>query len=419
MTCHRSFLSLLLLGWSIFAAVAEEGTSNTNYTSPDVLTQISLGGFRVILSPTPDELTNVDYVLGSAIQDLVDSKLAQLYGEEFEYMYVAGVNKVEFNDGSTRKLSGVRNLQDFASTTVTFVGGVVAFGDEPETDIRRTIKEIVEADLPAILGNKDHPWAPIDTVQFISLSTSAPTSAPTSSPTAPSPQVNAGLDGSVYQTDEGLSTAQRSVRVTFGVLGVFFVLFGVIFLAKGSRQRRQEALAEALEESENESVHDLKSTMTPHHMDNGGEEVLSESGRRSEMTQYANTSDRYDTVSVGPSVASDWTMQTSDTRFSGLTSLQQRYGGAAAYASSETFERDRQITLQKDMLQSEWTTTRPRVTYNENPVEVSTRYTPSRTDDGAVSPTVSFEQAYEESQGEEIYLVPPSRANKTRDGEII
>eukprot|EP00531_Pseudo-nitzschia_arenysensis_P007099 CAMPEP_0116133106 /NCGR_PEP_ID=MMETSP0329-20121206/9924_1 /TAXON_ID=697910 /ORGANISM="Pseudo-nitzschia arenysensis, Strain B593" /LENGTH=455 /DNA_ID=CAMNT_0003627705 /DNA_START=278 /DNA_END=1645 /DNA_ORIENTATION=+ len=114
----------------------------------------------------------------------------------------------------------------------------------------------------------------------------------------------------------------------------------------------------------------------------------------SEAAQYksGNSSKILDCISVG----SEWTMTTS-----GLKSNKTM---AEMIAAKETFDRDRQITLQKDMLQSEWSAgvvspsgvplSRAAGSYNNKK--------PSQAAGG-----LQFEQAT--GEGEEIFLMQPAR----------
>ena len=70
----------------------------------------------------------------------------------------------------------------------------------------------------------------------------------------------------------------------------------------------------------------------------------------SEAAQYKNTSCILDCISVG----SEWTLATGVTPYSSSHSRNNSKTMAEMLAAKETFDRDRQITLQKDMLQSEW-----------------------------------------------------------------
>jgi hypothetical protein len=131
----------------------------------------------------------------------------------------------------------------------------------------------------------------------------------------------------------------------------------------------------------------------------------------SEMAQYSQQGEVLESVSV----ASEWTLGTTEdasslaTRSAVSGNTGRFWKAAERRAATEAFERDRQITLQKDMLQTEWSAAMPVATLP-----------------GAGGPagsnTLSFEQAYDRGQGEEIYLMPPRplrRSNSQRGGPAI
>lgn len=89
---------------------------------------------------------------------------------------------------------------------------------------------------------------------------------------------------------------------------------------------------------------------------------------------------------------------------------------AMAYASQETFERDRLVTLQKDMLQSDWTSSPPK----QSVVATAILAPPIRPKS---SSKLSIQQqgsdnSSSDGQGEEVYLMPPTTkfSTSTDDG---
>jgi len=92
-------------------------------------------------------------------------------------------------------------------------------------------------------------------------------------------------------------------------------------------------------------------------------------------------------------------------------------------AAKETFDRDRQITLQKDMLHSEWTlgtaaaaATTTGITSRSSSASSSSGSTPHLhthpTIRANTTSTAIFEQA--NGQGEELFLMPPNRSSASR-----
>jgi hypothetical protein len=155
------------------------------------------------------------------------------------------------------------------------------------------------------------------------------------------------------------------------------------------------------------------------------ESAASDDDDESEAAQYKNTSGILDCISVG----SEWTLATGVTPYSHSGNNSKTM--AEMLAAKETFDRDRQITLQKDMLQSEWSAGAVGVgalsppsgvaltrasgnrsklnssntkNNNNNTVVVATATTTNNTN-GANA--LQFEEAT--GQGEEIFLMQPAR----------
>eukprot|EP00751_Fragilariopsis_kerguelensis_P008573 CAMPEP_0170790356 /NCGR_PEP_ID=MMETSP0733-20121128/20359_1 /TAXON_ID=186038 /ORGANISM="Fragilariopsis kerguelensis, Strain L26-C5" /LENGTH=765 /DNA_ID=CAMNT_0011137797 /DNA_START=1 /DNA_END=2298 /DNA_ORIENTATION=- len=91
---------------------------------------------------------------------------------------------------------------------------------------------------------------------------------------------------------------------------------------------------------------------------------------------------------------------------------------AEMLAAKETFDRDRQITLQKDMLHSEWTlgtaaaaATTTGITSRSSSAS-SSGSTTHKTIRANTTSTAIFEQA--NGQGEELFLMPPNRSSASR-----
>jgi hypothetical protein len=124
------------------------------------------------------------------------------------------------------------------------------------------------------------------------------------------------------------------------------------------------------------------------------EDNLSEHGDViSEMAQY-QPGELLDSVSV----ASEWTMSTD---VESKVSPSKRKTGTAHDVYSETFG-DRQVALQKDMLHSEWTSAPPTNTQKARISQVLK----------SPEPGMSFAKAHGGQEGEEVYLMPPTRAKR-------
>jgi len=188
------------------------------------------------------------------------------------------------------------------------------------------------------------------------------------------------------QEQEGQSSAAGAFqtkrgKIFAGVLGAFLLLV-LIAIFWSLCLARSDDEDEDIEDSENDSddpraIKETTTVMsTEDYQDQADEEVAHPRRFTRESTtasssveedcedasaaaQYVHASSRrssregnnvLDSVSVG----SEWTVTTGVTTALGLTSTSSKTT-AEMQAAKETFDRDRQITLQKDMLQSEWT----------------------------------------------------------------
>mmetsp|Transcript_26584 Transcript_26584/g.54904 ORF Transcript_26584/g.54904 Transcript_26584/m.54904 type:complete len:550 (-) Transcript_26584:942-2591(-) len=150
-----------------------------------------------------------------------------------------------------------------------------------------------------------------------------------------------------------------------------------------------------------------------HHEDTYLEEIHFADDSGSEAAQYKRESNLLDNISVG----SEWTLTTGVTDGVSSSSFLGGVGGgggggygnnannktrAEMLAAKETFDRDRQITLQKDMLQSEWSGGggHDTVLHHQAPPRAVVA------DDEAArgGNALQFEEAT--GQGEEIFLMP-------------
>lgn len=167
------------------------------------------------------------------------------------------------------------------------------------------------------------------------------------------------------------------------------------------------------EEDEDEEVgrrHRSKTVYEQHFGGNssvvsGDDGASAQTGEASEMAQYQR-GELLDCVSV----ASEWTMGTNedgasyDKSSSSYGNSSRRRVTAELLAAKETFDRNQHISLQKDMLLSEWSAT---------PATLGPAMDSKDSKRGASgsSNTLSFAQAYK-GEGEEVFLMPPGAARK-------
>ncbi len=411
--------------------------------SDDVMMQLSIGEFQIELAPTPEPLTNVDTILGRSIESVVQREMERVFADSFEYMYVAGLSQVDVKTPSTRQLNQT-------VTSAFYNGGVVAFDSQPSIDIYAVLQSSIDSYLRDELVAHGESWAFIERVTFVSEK-NIPTDATTLSPTGtrsdePTSNTMSPPTGDVSAIEgNGASTTLESEEldmphIVASGFGVAFIVIGAVLFLKGSKRqvhvRDTTTNTFSLEEAEspsnetkNPSPNELAMATglyLEHQGDGAANAYVFEDTEddddedRSVMAQYSN-GEWLDSTSGGQSVtSSDFTLATTDDgtysalaenaigRQSPHAQLHPETSSRVAvmgFASAETFERDRLVTLHKDMLQSDWggLSTPGHVSYT----------TPRST---SSSSTVSFEQAYQDGDGpgEEICLMSPSRKPRRR-----
>ena len=241
--------------------------------------------------------------------------------------------------------------------------------------------------------------------------------------------------------DEGntLTTPQ----IVGGVFGAALLSIGAMLLLRGMQERRHSrhthgAIAQAEEDAGSSKViaSDLVLEEGPTLLEDSYDSK--DGDNQSEVAQYA-PGELLDSISVGPSVASsagtadDFTVTTAvgvgratSPTSPGAHPLSPQdsssRAAAMAYASNETFERDRLVALQKDLLQSDWTSNPVPTNANARGLTMATPFARPRSSSshGSVDDNrdgeLSFEQAYE---GEEMTLMPPKSTRRRSGNDIV
>lgn len=300
----------------------------------------------------------------------------------------------------------------------------------------------------------------------------APSSTSSSNPPPPTGGGASAIEGGEGANTNNTSQSESKTtapQIVASGFGIAFVMIGVTLFVKATRNRRTHVrqVALSLEEADSEgSVDgdgpgdrkdpssqglDVPSTdarqptstksrgsrsraARPRGIGGGGGsaayvfEDATDDEDRSEMAQYS-TGEWIESTSVAQSVtSSDFTLTTvDDATYSALadnsigrsdpsprTSSSNHPDTSSrvavmGFASSETFERDRLVTLHKDMLQSEWGTplaNHGHITYATNNGNII------RPTTGPAS--MSFEEAYQgdgDEPREEVYILPPPPSN--------
>jgi hypothetical protein len=274
--------------------------------------QVSIHSFRLLLEPTPAPLTSTDerelhIILQTFLSSYVKDELGS-QGVLLDYLMLADVQVVDERQ---------RRLQDDSNSSTLFVSaGVASFTSAAyptESDLAALIAQGLESNLTGALATTDYAY--VETVNYISLTVS-----PTSSPVA-------------QEADEAnVNDTGRNVIIAAGATGAFIGIL-IIAAALFVRHNRGPSLASHLERDYKDHETTLDSSIQ-------GDDVNS-----LQTGSDGRTRDGSDA----------WTMPSSDedanTVFSSWT-VKSLLGllKSSDIHRTESFERDRQVSLRKDML---------------------------------------------------------------------
>ena len=291
------------------------------------------------------------------------------------------------------------------------------------------------------------------TAPVLTFTTVQPSSHPTAMKLMPHLGTPSGIEeGQQVQVQTARASKgndSETQEIVGGFFGVAFFLVAVVMFVRLSRQKGEqlEDMVIAMNQAEQHQQQRNGPTV-PVPCRSGDNTNYNDSENESQMAQYA-TGDLLDSISV----ASEWTMASSKIKNYTDDSTAARLGGeepssvasllssypqipssrvaALGYASSETFERDRRVTLQKDLLQSEWTSLPPPGTMSgvdsafvmmrkPSPPSPHIRVTGSSSsvsrDEESNSSGKTGSGRGSGNQGEEIYLIPPPGSGSSRSG---
>jgi len=330
------------------------------------------GSFGLELQPTPEALVRLENSLIPVVEETLQIYLEQ-NTEAFQSVHIANIESVSLENEGRRRLEA-------PSTTVKFSGGVMMFGAEPTEDVSTLLEKGIQSGLVERLVAADEQFASISSASYISYDTPEEEEETTTT-------VGGAQIGRFVAKDDDSET--KIGPVLGGVAALFLLIFAIFFFA--TRKRRSRSTVQAAQEKPSED--DLSTVAMDYPVPDIEQSVAS--GDASSMAHYA-PGELLDSISV----ASEFTVTTNDD--SKGTSARRR--NTELMAAAESFDRDRNVTLQKDMLHCEWSLRTAKMASNEKKSRLSQ------------SNTLSFEQAYDDSQGEEIYLAPPSTSRHS-DGE--
>ena len=359
---------------------------------------VRIQAFHVQLAPTPDMLSDDDVedlhdVIEAFLQNYVRAQV-QLEGMSLEYVMLADLEEDEAG----------RGLQDTPSTTLSISAGVASFDGDTHpsaSELAALIAEGIESDLPDALSSTRFSY--IETATYISL-TDTPTTAP--------------LGVQAAEASEGIDTPQKSY-VSAGVIGGFIaVAIGVAFLLV----RRQRGAQTSPHIKMDDETKDIETTSDPSFepVDDFNDEHINRDENLSLDTAGGGDQFTRDDSSM-------WTMSTlPDDAGTVMT-----FGTSAAPGihRAESFERDRRISLKKDMLNTspswnigESSVSQPRKKNDDTVLKPShfgknDEYKEARSSKEARKNGVPF-RFEANGEGEEVYLMPPSETNPRQDSTI-
>jgi hypothetical protein len=362
--------------------------------------RVNIPPFTLTIFPTSgfsrDQEDLVVDMADEVLHDLFPTKVA--VGVQVDYVSLRSVVRDNTLDR--------RRLQEDETTVLQISGGIASFrGGQPRVDeVNAWVSEALEGPLLEILQEETE-LNEIQSIVFTSL-----TPAPTPSPSSQSNSVGIASESNVQADDND------TIKIAGGVVGVMAVAsIALLALLTMSRQKR----ATALEPVARGSVKKVLPTVDGDGADDSDDE---ESLETNQNRAFADD----DSVSV-----SEWTMSTNVTDAYTVKSGKVFPGISHSLMQTESFERDRQVSLKKDMLQTPWSTAIPRDTVYQGkstvlvPSHFRVQKSPSRDsfdedsewnpDDNDATSSVDQDSPFLfEALGDEVVLMPPSQTRSCR-----
>jgi len=336
---------------------------------------------------------------------LVENFLTDYVGDEAESQGMVLETLDLAADTSSSPVSRRTLQEDTMSLTVH--GGVAFFSaatDAPtEAELEGTIETGLQKDFPAYLESQVA-GTTVTSSTFTS-STLAPTAAP---PPAPAP-------GGIQAPEQSVDESKKRGIIAAGATGAFL---GVLIVAAALlvRRHRGPSLDEYLERARGDTIKDNVTHVASSF--NGGGGAAADDDDDDDEDEHVGKSSSGETLSSGQrdlqtqDDSSQWTLSTYPEDANTVVT----YGTGKSVVTSnmidrtESFERDRQVSLKKDMLNTSpgW-----------NATDAGNEEMGKKVDDTVLAPS-HFVTADEEpppantarfaanDEGEEIYLMPPS-----------
>jgi hypothetical protein len=375
--------------------------------------RLIMDSFEIELSPTVSALTTSDESLfRREAEKAIRAYLAGHRGQDFEYALLADIEDNVFESGPSRRMEVI-----VGSTTLRFKGGVAAFRSMKSspvptvTELNGWVKAALEEDLLARLAKTN--LRNVTNATYTSL-VDPPTQAPSQLPTSYT-QVS-----SVIESNN--KTSDHRKRLKAGVLVSILAVVGVALAAFLVIRKRQRVKTTAITNSDETVVDNYRTNDLEHSIPYEDDQANNSLATAESQCAPPN----HDSASLDDS---DWTFSTNTPSHTTIM-------------PTESFERDRQF-LTKDMLQADiWTaplnhgtvhqqevlviakSTKaskrsmsslpiPRNQCDESDLTPCTMWTPVDNDAGPSTMTNESPFLFE-SEGEDVYLMPPSQSSRQR-----
>ena len=384
--------------------------------------RVTLRPFSVRLAPTPLEwLPQTLNELYDVIHDVIVAYIGDRTptGLSMRYFVMTEIGVQDAN-GNISILRIGEGAAAFDVTAPDRASVVTPTQEEIETWMREALDtNLVPAVNAMMAENYDSTdFVDVQQARFISLSESA---------------VGGLQDGSIKEeasrSSSSRSTANAALASSVAVAGVAILLLGAL-LVRAYRQRTREAVAPfALETAASDSLDTAEVSARNRSSLRPSRQIpLANEGIRSDSARPRTSSqaDSFDMRSLGESESS-WTMATEVGDSLAVQSVVTHQSIAAA--STESFEHDRQVYIQKDMLTTTWSGQNASGVGNPNAESVlqpshfrasSERKSHRQWTDVDESPSPFIVASHDDAEvGEEVFLMPEDTSRRASSNELL
>jgi hypothetical protein len=394
MVSRRLFLSLLLLLLLASSATAYDKYITNESEDGDAPARVNIPAFTLTLSPTFGSFSSVqEDLLEDAADVVLQEYISTQVPDGVALDFVSLINVVQDN-ADRRKLQQETSVMEIGGGLASFRGGETPSVD----DVNKWVSAALEGPLLETLQGETE-FNYVESILFTSLSP-APTPAPSVQPI-----LFGGIqDGTQIQASE--DSSGKIAASVVGALAIAGVLAAALLMV---RRRKQLSRGVATKLSPTAVV----------------VEADDASSSDEEESMQTNQNHRIFAISEVES-ESEWTLNSSATDAFTVKSGKVFPRSSHSILQTESFERDRQVSLKKDMMQAPWSTaTSNNVQKGSGTVlqpsyfsaghvdsyDMDENWNPDDTTETTVNPDSPF---LFEGQGEEVVLMPPSRTRSSR-----